>query len=59
MAAITRQSADDLHEIGTDIGGGKTLTSVITGHNVDARDLRTGKRVSALFDAGHVVLVVD
>jgi molybdate transport system regulatory protein len=46
-------------EIEIDIGGGKTLTSVITRHSADALDLRTGEPASALFDAGHVILVVD
>jgi molybdate transport system regulatory protein len=46
-------------EIEIDIGGGKTLTSVITRHSADELSLRTGEPVSALFDAGHVILVVD
>jgi molybdate transport system regulatory protein len=46
-------------EIGIDIGGGKTLTSVITRHSADALGLRTGEPVSALFDAGHIILVAD
>jgi molybdate transport system regulatory protein len=46
-------------EIEINIGGGKTLTSVITRHSADALGLRTGEPVSALFDAGHVILVVD
>jgi molybdate transport system regulatory protein len=46
-------------EIEIDIGGGKTLTSVITRHSADVLGLRTGEPVSALFDAGHVILVVD
>jgi molybdopterin-binding protein len=41
------------------VGGGKTPTSVITCHCADALGLRTGEPVSALFDAGHVILVVD
>jgi molybdate transport system regulatory protein len=46
-------------EIVIDIGGGKTLTSVITRQSADALDLRRGEPVSALFDASHVILVVD
>ena len=46
-------------EIEIDIGGGKTLTSVVTHQSADALGLRTGEPVSALFDAGHVILVVD
>jgi molybdate transport system regulatory protein len=46
-------------EIEIDIGGGKTLTSVITRRSADALGLRTGEPVSALFDAGHVILVVN
>jgi molybdopterin-binding protein len=39
--------------------GGKTLTSVTTRHSADALGLRTGEPVSALLDAGYVILVVD
>jgi molybdate transport system regulatory protein len=46
-------------EIDIDIGGGKTLTSVITRHSADALGLCAGETVSALFDAGHVILLVD
>jgi molybdate transport system regulatory protein len=46
-------------EIDIDIGGGKTLTSVITRHSADALSLQPGEVVSALFDAGHVILLVD
>jgi molybdate transport system regulatory protein len=46
-------------EVEIDIGGGKTLTSVITRQSADALGLRTGEPVSAMFDAGHVILVVD
>ena len=46
-------------EIEIDIGGGKTLVSVITRRSADALGLRTGEPVSALFDAGHVILVID
>lgn len=46
-------------EVKVDIGGGKTLTSVITRHSADDLGLRVGEPVSALFDAGHVILVVD
>jgi molybdate transport system regulatory protein len=46
-------------EIDIDIGGGKTLTSVITRHSADALELSVGDAISALFDAGHVILLVD
>jgi molybdate transport system regulatory protein len=46
-------------EIDVDIGGGKTLTSVITRQSADALDLRAGEPVAAFFDAGHVIIVVD
>ena len=46
-------------EIEIDIGGGKTLVSVITRRSADALGLRTGEPVSALFDAGHVILDID
>jgi molybdate transport system regulatory protein len=46
-------------EVDVDIGGGKTLTSVITRRSADALRLEAGETVSALFDAGHVILLVD
>jgi molybdate transport system regulatory protein len=46
-------------EIDIDIGGGKTLTSVITRRSADTLGLQQGEVVSALFDAGHVILLVD
>jgi molybdate transport system regulatory protein len=46
-------------EIEIDVGDGKTLTSVITRHSAEALGLRTGEPVSALFDANHVILVVE
>jgi molybdate transport system regulatory protein len=46
-------------EIDIDIGGGKTLTSVITRRSADALGLHAGESVTALFDAGHVILLVD
>ena len=46
-------------EIDIDIGGGKTLTSVITRHSANALELSVGDAISALFDAGHVILLVD
>lgn len=42
-----------------EIGGGKTLTSVITRRSADALGLHAGESVSALFDASHVILLVD
>jgi molybdate transport system regulatory protein len=45
-------------EITVDIGGGKTLTSVITRRSAEALDLRQGTSVTALFDAAHVILAV-
>src|SRR5262249_16257018 len=46
-------------EIDVDIGSGKTLTSIITRHSADALGLYPGEVISALFDAGHVILLVD
>lgn len=46
-------------EITLDIGGGKTLTAVVTHKSADALDLVPGKRATALVDAAHVVIAVD
>ena len=46
-------------EIVLDIGGGKTLTAVITMHSANALGLRVGDRAVALIDAAHVILAVD
>ncbi|MTJ83533.1 MAG: LysR family transcriptional regulator [Telmatospirillum sp.] len=46
-------------EIVLDIGGGKTLTSVITRDSADALSLAKGDPAWALFKASHVILAVD
>lgn len=46
-------------EIILDIGGGKTLTAVITRRSADLLDLVPGKRATALVDAAHVIIAVD
>jgi len=46
-------------EITLDIGGGKTLTAVITMHSADDLGLRVGDRAVALIDAAHIILAVD
>jgi molybdate transport system regulatory protein len=45
-------------ELTLDIGGGKTLTAVITSQSAEALRLEVGDRASALFDAAHVILAV-
>jgi molybdate transport system regulatory protein len=45
-------------ELMLDIGGGKTLTAVITSQSAEALSLEVGDRASALFDAAHVILAV-
>jgi len=42
-----------------DIGGGKTLTAVITNDSMKELDLAVGMRVSALVKASHIILAVD
>jgi molybdate transport system regulatory protein len=46
-------------ELTLDIGGGKTLTAVITSQSADALGLEVGDGARALFDAAHVILAVD
>jgi molybdate transport system regulatory protein len=45
-------------EVTLDIGGGKTLTAIITRHSADDLDLAVGGRACALIDASHVILAV-
>ena len=46
-------------EVTLDIGGGKTLTAVITRESADTLPLLVGDRACALFKASHVILAVD
>jgi molybdate transport system regulatory protein len=46
-------------EITLDIGGGKTLTAVITTRSVNDLGLGIGSRATALIDASHIILAVD
>jgi len=46
-------------EILLDIGGGKTLTAVITRESAANLDFHVGSRVCALIKASHVILAVD
>jgi len=46
-------------EITLDIGGGKTLTAIITRHSADDLDLKVGQPACALIDASHIILAVD
>jgi len=46
-------------EITLDIGGGKTLTAIITMQSADELGLRVGERAVALIDASHIILAVD
>src|SRR5919108_360659 len=46
-------------ELTLDIGGGKTLTAVITSRSAEALGLAVGDRACGLFDAAHVILAVD
>ena len=46
-------------EISLDIGGGKTLTAIITTRSADDLGLRVGAPAVALIDAAHVILAVD
>lgn len=58
--AVTRREDGDINtEISLDIGGGKTLTAVITTRSADDLGFRVGDRAVALIDAAHVILAVD
>lgn len=46
-------------EITLDIGGGKTLTAIVTMQSADDLGLRVGDPAVALIDAAHVILAVD
>lgn len=46
-------------EITLDIGGGKTLTAIVTQVSADALGLAVGTPAAALIDAGHIILAVD
>ncbi|AWK85453.1 TOBE domain-containing protein [Azospirillum thermophilum] len=46
-------------EITLDIGGGKTLTAIITLHSADELGFAVGQPACALIDATHVILAVD
>lgn len=46
-------------EIVVDLGGGKTLTSIITRSGADAMGLKAGEDVCAFFNTSQVILAVD
>ena len=46
-------------EITLDIGGGKTLTAIITRHSADDLGFKVGEPACALIDASHIILAVD
>ncbi|WP_448192613.1 TOBE domain-containing protein [Azospirillum sp. sgz301742] len=46
-------------EITLDIGGGKTLTSIITLRSADELGLAVGQPASALIDAAHIILAIN
>ena len=46
-------------EITLDIGGGKTLTAIITRHSADDLGFTVGEPACTLIDASHIILAVD
>ena len=46
-------------EIAIDIGGGKTLSAVVTLESAQALEIAAGDRVTALIKASHVILAVE
>lgn len=46
-------------ELSLDIGGGKTLISIVTRHSADDLGFAAGQPACALVDASHIILAVD
>jgi molybdate transport system regulatory protein len=46
-------------EVTLDIGGGKSVTAMITAASCEALNLQPGSPACALFDAAHVILAID
>ncbi len=53
---LRRSDSQTKSEIVLDIGGGRTMTSVVTRAVADALKLAPGAEATARFDAGHVIL---
>lgn len=56
---VTRAGDRAESEVTIDIGGGKTLTSVVTREGADAAGAVTGAQVLAIFKTSHVILASD
>lgn len=46
-------------EVTLDIGGGKTVTAVVTHESAEALDFAPGQKAQALIKASHIILAVD
>jgi molybdate transport system regulatory protein len=46
-------------DITVDVGGGQTLSAVITNQSVETLDLEVGERCCALIKSSHVLLAVS
>ncbi len=56
---VRREDGSVNSEVTLDIGGGKTLTAIITRHSAEAIGFAPGEPACALLDAAHVILAVD
>jgi molybdate transport system regulatory protein len=56
---IARTDDDITSEITIDIGGGKTITAVVTREGADEAGATMGARVLAIFKSSHVILAAD
>ena len=57
VSAVTPGAVND--EVTLDIGGGKTVTAVITAQSRQALKLEVGQPAQALIKASHIILAVD
>jgi len=57
VTAHTRGAVND--EIVLDLGGGRTLTAIVTCESANILDFKLGERACALIEPSHVILAVD
>ncbi len=57
VSAVVPGAVND--EVTLDIGGGKTVTAVVTHESAEALDFAPGQKAQALIKASHIILAVD
>jgi molybdate transport system regulatory protein len=57
ISAVVSGAVND--EVTLDIGGGKTVTAVVTHESTEALDFTPGRKAQALIKASHIILAVD